>query len=86
MRTIEIVVRKKDVLMTINGKKYQLRSNDLPGLSGKGKITIISRDGCQAAKSSGDISNLSISQKNGKTSINGVDIEELVQKLEARQK
>ncbi len=73
-----------DIVLKYNGKKYYLHEGDIP-LRGKGKITITNKDGHGSQSISGDFDEgLNCSQIQGVSYINGVNVNELIKKLEAR--
>ncbi len=66
-----------------NGKSYRVRNGDVPGVSGIGQVTIISREGKVNYTISGIglfVNKLDILEKEGDVFVNGVNLDYLVNK------
>jgi len=72
-------------ILNFNGVKYQLADGDIPGLKGCGELTIQMMAGMSQSVSSGFTGGqCNVSQINGQTFVNDVDIAELVERLKSR--
>ena len=76
----------KQVIIKYNGKRYKLEKDDIPGLGGYGKIVIVNKPGKQVQEINGCFMNMDVCQSGYSIYINGVNLDELVKRLEERKK
>ncbi|HLC57262.1 MAG TPA: hypothetical protein VJH95_01690 [Candidatus Nanoarchaeia archaeon] len=74
------------IKLQYNGESFHLEKGDIPDLEGKGTIIVEAGEGMNYQSVEGNFICLSTSQINGRCFINGVDLQELVERLGARQK
>lgn len=77
---------KQKIKLEYNGEAYNLEKGDIPGLRGSGKISIINTPGCQDQEIIGSFPNLNVYADGKLSFVNGINIEGLIEKLEARKK
>ena len=75
---------RKAIILEYNSRHYELKKGDIPGLKGDGRIVIFNMPGRQVQMSSGNFSNLDMSQTEEGSFINGVNIGELVTRLDTK--
>jgi hypothetical protein len=73
------------IILEYNGKRYRLKPKDIPSLKGLGRIIINRRNGLQEQVIEGCFGNINSYQDDSGSYINGVNIEDLIKKLEAKQ-
>lgn len=78
------LLRKERTTLVYNGKSYVLAKGDIPNLNGSGRIVVTRKPNRQEQYVDGNFSNVSMSQNGDRSYINGVDLDELVKKLESR--
>ena len=71
-------------VLRYNGRDYQLENGDIPGINGNGTIVVESRKGFQHQSVEGDVGEISMAQRDGRSYINGVDIKKLTRKLDRK--
>ena len=80
--------KKGKISLDYNGKTYDLQKGDLPGVKGSCIIRIAKKNGSSKYEIIGSSreSEIKIQSDNGNVSINGVNIETLIEKIQARQR
>ncbi|MDO8528778.1 MAG: hypothetical protein Q7S06_02710 [Nanoarchaeota archaeon] len=71
------------IILEYNGRRYYLRSGDIPNLTGSGKIEIVNKKNSQFQTTEGNFRDIRCDQVNGHSYINGVNIEDLIKRLDA---
>ena len=69
-------------MLEYNGQVYRLNSGDVPDLVGTGNIVVKNRNGLQYQEWLGTFDNICMRQVGDKSFVNGVDVDELVERLE----
>jgi hypothetical protein len=76
---------KAMITLDYNGERYRVNRGDIPGLRGYGKIIVRNKHGAQEVDLQGSFRGNIVTEQRAKgTYINGVNIEDLIKRLEKR--
>ena len=74
---------KNQINLEYKGKTYEFLTNRIPGLDGKGEITIRTSEGGSEEIIKGDFRSLHLCHLGDEYFLNGVNLDKLVEELEA---